>query len=94
MEPDGLTTLHEVALLLKSLYFYPGDFILKYVIGSDLGNFLDLSVEDFGGVTSATLSFFCYFMLYAIISQIREDLKRGFDEIGKRKNGKKGPKTL
>lgn len=94
MEPDGLTTLHEVALLLKSLYFYPGDFILKYVIGSDLGNFLELSVEDFGGVTSGTLSFFCYFMVYAIISQVREDLKRGFDEIGKRKNGKKGPKTL
>jgi len=91
---DGTTTLHDMTLLLRSLFFYPGDFILKYVVGTELGKFLELSAEDYGGYTSGTLSFFCYFMVFAIMSQIRDDLKRGFSEISKRKSSKKDLKKL
>jgi len=85
MNHDGVTTLHDMALILKSLFFYPGDLILKFVVGTELGNFLELSAADYGGMTSGTVSMFFYFMVFAFISQAKEDLKRGFDEISKRK---------
>lgn len=88
MNHDGATTLHDMTLLLRALFFYPGDLILKFVVGTELGNFWQLSSEDYGGYTSGTLSFFCFFMLFAILSQIRDDLKRGFSEISKRKSSK------
>ena len=53
---DGFTSITDIRLLAKSLFQYPGDFVVKNTIGTDLGNFLELTTYDFGGSFSTLIS--------------------------------------
>ena len=63
MTGDGAFTISDVAALLTSLYHYPGDALLRSLIGTGVGDFLELTSEHYGGFGSA---FFASFVPHAL----------------------------
>lgn len=75
MNRSGTTTISDVWLWFKWLYFYPGDLVVSILINnklkelSDIGNFFELSVSSYGDVFSGVVSFMCWFVVFVCLMQ-------------------------
>ena len=51
MKYDGQISISDIWLWFKWLYFYPGDWIIKFLINNipSVANFLKISYADYGG---------------------------------------------
>ena len=76
MNFDGHFTISDVWLFANSVYFYPGDFIIKSAIGTGIGKFFELSHKQYGGMLSAFISFvfwcFAITLIFFIYIYIRD----------------------
>ncbi|MHA1539298.1 MAG: hypothetical protein ACTSXQ_02355 [Alphaproteobacteria bacterium] len=70
MNFDGIFTITDIWMLVKSLFYYPGDFILKLLIDTEFGAFLELNSNFYGGTLSGFISLFIYFYLLPHISSL------------------------
>ena len=67
MNYDGVVTISDVGLWVKWLVDYPGDFLILAMIGTDLGNFLEVSSSDYGGFFSGAVAVFIMITLFITI---------------------------
>ncbi len=78
MNIDGTFTISDIYLFLKSLYFYPGDYLIRFLSNNDVGKFLEISIQDYGGFMSGFFSFFAWayflFLLYALFKEVSSKL--------------------
>lgn len=93
MNFDGAFTITDVWLFIKSLYFYPGDYIVKGLIDTKIGNFFEFSIQDYGGVMSGLVSFLAWVFLcclpFGLIESAREsefytEFKKGLNGPSKK----------
>ncbi len=49
MNYDGAITVSDVGLWAKWFMHYPGDYLISKMIGTDFGNFFEVSSSDYGG---------------------------------------------
>ena len=75
MNHDGIVTISDVFLWFQWLYFYPGDFLLNILIGTDIGQFLELSPRDFGRIGSGVVSFVIWGFAILMAMGLREQWK-------------------
>jgi len=67
MNHTGSITISDVWLWFKWLYFYPGDYIINLLIGTDMGRFLEVSYYSYGGILSGIISFIIWIIVLGII---------------------------
>ena len=79
MNHDGVTTITDIALFLKSLFFYPGDLILEKLIGSGFGQFFEMTHEWYGGFLSGFTSFICWSIVLFLTVGVLIDCIRKLD---------------
>jgi hypothetical protein len=72
MNGDGAVTITDVGLWLKWFFFYPGDLIVAGLIGTPVGNFLELRPSDFGGGWSFTLSLVSWLFAFVCLAVVAE----------------------
>jgi hypothetical protein len=57
MNYSGATTISDVWLWIKWLYFLPGDFAIKMLVeSSHIGPFFEMTYDNYGGLLAGTLS--------------------------------------
>ncbi len=64
---DGAITISDVGLWLKWLFFLPGDTTAYFLVGTALGNFMELGAQSYGSVGSGVLSAFAWFIGYVFL---------------------------
>jgi len=82
MNFDGVFTISDVWLFLKSLYFYPGDYLIKIIINTDIGNFFEFSGNDYGGTFSGIISFIAWLFIICILFGIKETIREQSGKSG------------
>lgn len=95
MNHDSLTTISDVWLWFKWLYFYPGDGLLFLVIEKtpSIAKFFELSAASYGGVLSGIISFFAWVVLCFAIT-ILENWKPENWKVDKKAQRKKKEEEL
>ena len=65
MNYDGQISISDIWLWFKWFYFYPGDWIIKFLINNipSVANFLKISYEDYGGFLSGVVSLVTFFLI-------------------------------
>lgn len=92
MNHDGVTTISDISLWIKWLYFYPGDWLLQASMKAapDLTTFLEVSQESYGGFLSGFISFFAWVLILSILAGVTvavvETTKDGIDFAKRRRN--------
>jgi hypothetical protein len=92
MNHDGVTTISDISLWMKWLYFYPGDWLLQALMKAlpDLTTFLEVSKESYGGFLSGLISFFAWIFILSMLAGITvavvETTKDGIDFARRRRN--------
>jgi hypothetical protein len=78
MNFDGAFTITDIWLFLKSLFFYPGDYLIMHFINTGIGKFFEFSANDYGGFVSGLASFFAWlfiiFLPFGLLEMAREQL--------------------
>lgn len=74
MNGDGIFTISDVWEILYLLFFYPGDFVVYRLIGTEFGTFFEFSSADYGGFLSGVISFivwgYVFFLVYALFVRL------------------------
>ncbi len=69
MNADGATTISDVWEWFVWLYFYPGDLLIRWLVGSAAGRFFELTAKSYGGLFSGIVSgVFWFVVLVAFLS--------------------------
>lgn len=91
MNLDGSFTITDIWLLFKSLYFYPGDYLLNSIINTNFGKFFEISINDYGGFASGLISFFSWLFLVFLPLGLLESFRESefYSEFKKGLNGSK-----
>jgi len=63
MNFDGLITISDVFLWIQWLVFYPGDWLISKMIGTEFGVFLEVSSSNYGGVFSGFVALVIFIVL-------------------------------
>jgi hypothetical protein len=63
MNLDGVVTISDAWLWAKWAYFLPGDMFALVLLGTPVGNFLEINITSLEGIGSGVLSFFFWFVL-------------------------------
>ena len=71
---DGIFTISDVFGILQSIFLYPGDFMISYMLNTKLGPFFELSKNDYGGDFSFALSFLGWFLILSTVLLIAHSL--------------------
>ena len=78
MNGDGIFTISDVWEILYLLFFYPGDFVVYRLIGTEFGTFFEFSLADYGGFFSGVISFIvwgcaflCFYGIYEYYLEIK-----------------------
>lgn len=86
MNFDGNFTISDVKLFAESVYFYPGDLIIKLINGTEIGAFLEISHKNYGGMLSALLSLAVWCIVGVLLFRICISIRNFFASvIGKSK---------
>jgi hypothetical protein len=64
MNLDGVVTISDVLLWAKWAYFLPGDVFVLVLLGTPVGDFLEINITSLEGIGSGVLSFFFWFVLF------------------------------
>ena len=80
---DGKVTISDVWGWMGWLYYWPGDFFIQYLIGTELGVFFEFTYSDYGGTFSFIISGLVWLItlfmiagaLFATIEYINEEIK-------------------
>lgn len=82
MNGDGVFTISDVWELLYSLFYYPGDYVVQTLIGTELGKFLEISAASYGGIVSFVLSlivwgpvFIFAFLMLIVVGGVFEEYR-------------------
>jgi hypothetical protein len=75
MNRDGAFTITDIQLLLKSIYFYPGDYVVSLVGPTALGRFLEMTPLSYGGWGSGVVSFFCWLLVLVMVLGVVEEFR-------------------
>ena len=77
MNGDYATTISDVWLWIKWIYFYPGDLLMYGVMEwtTPLAVFFEMGYDSFGGVASGVISFVAWATMLSVVSTV-DDLKR------------------
>ena len=71
---DGLFTISDVWDILYSIFYYPGDFLISYMLNTKLGPFFELSTNDYGRDFSFFLSMLGWFIILSTVLVIAHSL--------------------
>jgi len=73
MNRDGQVTISDVPLWFSWLFFLPGDLVLLLLLGTTVGNFLEISRASLGGFGSGILSvLFVWLPVYGSLMNLTE----------------------
>jgi len=61
---DGVVTISDITGLIKTLFFYPGDFFISAMHGTTLGNFFEITWLSCGGFFSVLISVFAWLLVW------------------------------
>jgi hypothetical protein len=64
MNQDGVVTVSDVLLWLKWIYFLPGDLTAIVLMGTPIGNFLEITPTSIEGVGSGIFSFLFWYVAF------------------------------
>lgn len=69
MNFSGAVTISDVWLWIKWLYFYPGDLMVSFFVNKapSLGQFFEITYQNYGGIFSGIFSFFAWIFIFMII---------------------------
>lgn len=78
MNFDGVFTISDIWLFIKSLYFYPGDYFIQYLLNTDFGLFFEFTSNNYGGFTSGLVSLLAWIFIisfpFGMVEPVREKL--------------------
>ncbi len=74
MNYSGSVTISDIWLWFKWIYFYPGDGVIYFLVNkaSSIGNFLEISYADYGGVLSGIISFIVWIVILGMIGAVSD----------------------
>lgn len=75
MDYSGSVTISDIWLWFKWLYFYPGDYVVYFLVNKapSLGNFLEITYSNYAGALSGIVSFFAWFVVLIMIGNLWEE---------------------
>jgi len=69
MDGNGTITITDARRWVSWLYYYPGDLLIRVCSGSRVGQFFELSAEDYGGTLSFLVSLMCWILWLVLINE-------------------------
>jgi len=67
MNGDGRESIRDLWLYFHWSFFYPGDWVIKYLSDFSFGRYWELSANDYGGFLSSLISFIVIFSPLSVI---------------------------
>ncbi len=64
MNLDGVVSVSDVGLWLEWLYFLPGDLAVLALLGTPVGDFLEITLGSMQGIGSGVLSFCVWLVVF------------------------------
>ena len=77
---DGKVTISDVWGWIGWLYYWPGDFLIKYLVRTDLGIFFEFTYADYGRTFSFFISGFAWLWILSMIVGLLFGIKKYMDE--------------
>ena len=86
MNNDGLFTISDIWEIIISIFFYPGDLMILFILDTKLEVFFEVAGKDYSGTLSFFVSLVTWCTLYALTigsSHFNHDRREneGFDQV-------------